>query len=172
MFALLCLTLASCVTMPETYAPPIQREPIEGARPYRIQRLVAMGDGDAEAYIVKDIARGAAEGGAWRWAQKHPTVRVAIKASDSQKMVVDYTIPDATFAQTGPVTLDFFVNDQKLDTVRIEKAGRRHFEKAVPQEWLRPMADNQVAVEISKLYVSPQDQSTLGFILTRIGLSQ
>ena len=61
--------------MPETYAPPIQRQPIENARPYRVQRLIAMGDGDAEAFIVKDIARGTPEGGAWRWTQKRQLKR-------------------------------------------------------------------------------------------------
>ncbi len=172
LLAPLCLPLVSCVTMPETYAPPVQREPIENPRPYRIQRLIAMGEGDAEIYIVRDIARGNAESGTWRWTQKRPTVRVMLKATDKQKMVVDFTIPDVTFAQTGPVTLDFYVNDQKLDSMRVLKAGAQHFEKAVPPEWLKVNADNQVAVEIDKLYVAPQDQSTLGFILTRIGLSQ
>ncbi|MEO8025064.1 MAG: hypothetical protein ABI823_01240, partial [Bryobacteraceae bacterium] len=166
------LTLSSCVTMPETYAPPIQRDPIENARPYRIQRVIAMGEPDAEAFLVKDIARGTAEGGAWRWTQKRPTVRVVLKGAEKQKLVVDYTIPDATFAQTGPVTLDFYVNDQKLDTVRIVKAGQQHFEKPVPMEWLKANAENLLAVEIDKMYVSPQDQSTLGFVLTRMGLSQ
>jgi len=170
--AVLCLGICSCVTMPETYAPPIQRDPIENPRPYRFQRLIGMGESDAEAFLVKDISRGGAEGGVWRWTQKRPTVRVVLRATENQKLMADYTIPDVTFAQTGPVTMDFFVNDQKLDTVRVEKPGPQHFEKPVPAEWLKVNADNQVAIEISKMYVSPQDRSTLGFILTRIGLSQ
>ncbi len=170
--SLVFLPLVSCVTMPETYAPPIQREPIESARPYRAQRVIAMGDPDAEAFVVKDIAKGGAEGGVWRWTQKRPTVRVVLRSTDNQKLVADYTIPDVTFAQTGPVTLDFYVNDQKLDSVEVKKAGQQHFEKPVPAEWLKAGADNLVAIEINKMYVSPQDQSTLGFILARLGLSQ
>jgi len=33
------LVATSCVTMPETYAPPIQRDPIENPRPYRFHLL-------------------------------------------------------------------------------------------------------------------------------------
>ena len=51
--ALICLT--GCEKMPETYAPPVQRQPFENFRPYRITRVVDMSDGDVDSHVVHDI---------------------------------------------------------------------------------------------------------------------
>ena len=64
------------------------------------------------------------------------------------------------------------MNDHALDSVRYTAAGEYHYEKAVPPEWVEPLKDTLLAASIDKVWVSPTDGARLGFILTRIGLTQ
>jgi hypothetical protein len=164
------VVLTGCQKMPETYAPPVQRQPFENFRPFRVSRVVDMSDGDADSHIVRDIPGGG--GGSWRWTGARPTVRVALRRADSLNYFIDFSIADATFKVTGPVTLKFFVNDHMLDSMRYEMPGTYHFEKPVPADWIEAGKDATLAAEIDKVWVAPQDGVKLGFILTRIGLHQ
>jgi hypothetical protein len=156
--------------MPEPYAPPVQRQPLEEFRPYRATRIVNMADGDAPGYFVQDIS--ADLNASWRWAGKHPTVRLRPRTNEGLKYVIDFTLPDITFKDTGPVTLSFFVNDHLLDKIRYAEPGYKHFEKAVPADWVSAAQDTLVAAEIDQMWVSKLDGAKFGFILTSIGLTQ
>lgn len=164
-----CL-VSSCQDMPEPYAPPVQRQPFEDARPHRMSRIVNMSDSDAAAHFVQDISTG--EPATWRWTNRKPTVRVTPRTNQGLRYLIDFTLPAATFKATGPVTIQFLVNDHVLDSVRYTASGDYHFEKAVPPEWVEPMKDTFLAASIDKVWVSPADGAKLGFILTRIGLTQ
>lgn len=156
--------------MPEPYAPPVQRQPFEEGRPHRMQRIVSTTDGDWAAHIVQDIPRG--EPGAWKWTGQKPTVKVTVRNNQGLRYSIDFAIADATFKETGPVTITFSVNDHVLDSVRYTAAGEQHFEKAVPAEWIEPMKDTLVAASIDKVWTAPADGAKLGFILKSIGLTQ
>jgi hypothetical protein len=156
--------------MPEPYAPPVQRQPMETFRPYRIKRVINMSDPDAPAHFVQDIPGGLE--GSWRWTLQKPTVKVRVRSNDDVKFVIDFTLPDVTMKDTGPVTVTFSVNGHVLEAVRYAASGREHFEKPVPAEWIVPDQDALLAAEIDKLWVSKEDGVKLGFILTRIGLTQ
>jgi hypothetical protein len=157
--------------MPEPYAPPVQRSPLEEFRPYRAARIVNMADPDAESYFVRDIT-GGLEGGAWRWVGKRPTVRVRPRANEGVHYSIDFTLPEVTFKDTGPVTISFLIGDHLLESVRYATAGSKHFDKLVPAEWIAPGEDVLVAAEIDKLWVSKTDGATLGFVLISLGLTQ
>jgi len=156
--------------MPEPYPSPVQRQPFQNYRPYRPSRIVEMADGDANTRFVQDIFDNLQEN--WRWTGQRPTVRIVPRAKDNLKYVIDFALPEATFKDTGPVTLSFYVNDRLLDRVRYTAAGQFHFEKAVPSEWITPGNDTTLAAEIDKMWISKEDGARLGFILTRIGLIQ
>jgi hypothetical protein len=156
--------------MPETYAPPVQRQPFENFRPYRANRIVSMADGDADAHIVRDITPAAQPD--WRWTRKRPTVHVTMRTNENVKYTMDFAIAEATLKDTGPVTLSFYVNDHLLDTVRYAASGPQHFEKPIPAGWIMPGQEATVAAEIDKVWVSKLDGAQLGFILMRIGLTQ
>jgi len=166
----LLLLCTACQNMPETYAPPEQRPSFENLRPYRVRRVVHMSDADADSYFVKDIAN--ALNGNWRWTGQRPTVHVLVRTTEDLHYTIDFTIPGVTFEQTGPVALSFYVNDRLLETVRYNSFGPQHFEKPVPPEWIRKDEQNTLAAEIDKIWVSKDDGSRLGFILTSIGLRQ
>jgi hypothetical protein len=156
--------------MPETFAPPDQRQPFENFRPYRVARVVDMADGDADAHIVRDIPK--QQTGPWRWTGANPTVQVTLRSAENLNFTADFTIADATLNSTGPVTLTFLVNDRPLDSVRYSKSGAYHFEKPVPAGWVEAQKETTVAASIDKVWTSPVDGAKLGFILTRMGLKQ
>jgi hypothetical protein len=166
----MAVLLSSCQNMPEPYAPPVQRQPFEDGRPHRMARIVNMSDGDAMAHVVQDIAPG--EPSAWKWTGQKPTVKVTARTNEKLHYTIDFSIAEATLKDTGPVTLTFLVNDHPLDSVRYTRAGDYHFEKTVPPEWVEPLKDALLAVAIDKVWTAPADGAKLGFILTRIGLTQ
>ena len=162
--------LSSCQNMPEPYAPPTQRQAFEDARPHKMSRIVAMGDEDSVSHIVSDISPG--NPAPWRWTFQKPTVKVVPRTNQGLRYVIDFSVPDVTFKVTGPVTMTFLVNDHVLDTVHYTASGEYHFEKAVPPEWVEALKDTTVAASIDKVWTAPADGAKLGFILTRIGLTQ
>jgi hypothetical protein len=162
--------LCGCGNLPEPYAPPAQR-PFFKAPP-EAARILNMADADAESHFVQDIAM-SLESNTWRWTGKRPTIRLYPGSNQRLTYSIDFAIAGATFEQTGPVTLSFFVNDHLLDRARYTKPSRQHFEKSVPAEWVEPNENVILAAEINKLWVPPQrDAQPLGFILVALGLEQ
>ena len=61
----LLIPLVACVTIPDSYAPPIQRKALDGIEPSAGKAFVRMGEAAASNYIVGDINE-SIEGGGWR----------------------------------------------------------------------------------------------------------
>ena len=164
------LLLAGCVIQPQTFAPTVQRRPaLDGQAPKPLRQIVEMSDPDADAMIVQDIQRG--DNSPWRWTGKKPTVRIFVTSVDGLTLKVHYTVPDATFRDTGPVNLTFLVNDKPLAGVAVKAPGEKRFEQAIPPEMLRANADNMFAVELDKLWVSKSDGAKLGMLLNSVELT-
>lgn len=130
-----------------------------------------MNDPMADAYIVRDVSK-TTEGNSWRWAYKHPALRFYLRSIDGIKFALDAGIAELTFKETGPVTLTVLINDHELDKLRFDQPGNRHFEKEVPAAFLRAGAENLVAIEPDKFWVSKQDGATLSFVLIQAGFVQ
>lgn len=162
------LFLTGCVTMPEVYAPPVQRKPaLSDDAPKTAKKLLRMIEPETDAYIIQDIPRG--EKGPWRWAGARPTVRIYLTSTADTRMFVEYSVAEATFKDTGPVNFKFFVNGQLLGEAHHDKPGAYTFDKLAPYQMLKPNSENDLAVEIDKPWVAPGDGAKLGFILTSIG---
>src|SRR5262249_11616074 len=101
----LALGLGSCQNIPNPYSPPVQRKTFDDFRP-RIVRVVNMGDPDAHLSVIQDID--SAPNGSWRWAGKRPSIKVHLRSSEGLKFLMDFTVPQVTFQDTGPVTIAFF----------------------------------------------------------------
>jgi hypothetical protein len=158
----------ACGGLPEVYPPPEQRKALEGSDYAYLGHFARMDDPEADAYIVKDVA-GFVEGGSWRWTYRRPELRFFVRNPAGLKFSMDFVIADATFRQTGPVTLSILLNGQPLDKMRCPKPGERHFQTPVPAGLLQANVVNTVAIEPDKVWVSPQDGAVLGFILLRAG---
>ena len=163
--------LAGCANIPDSYAPPVQRQPLTGTEPGAISSFVNLGSPDAEEHIVRDVSDNA-EGGGWRWTGKRPELRFHLDSTEHMNFKADFSIAEVTMKETGPVTISVFINGALLDTIRCGEPGERHFEKPVPPNFLRARAVNVVAMEIDKVWVAKDDGAVLGFILTRAGFTQ
>ena len=161
--------LAGCQRQPETFAPPVQRQPLEEFRPYRSARVVQMNDGDAEAFFVQDVTGGKAET-SWRWAGKKPTLRFHPRSIEGLSYFIDFTLPEVTFKKTGPVTITFTVNGLKLDAIRYTEPGPRQYRKLIPPGWIYAGQPVALAAEIDKTWYSEVDGAALGFIVSSFGL--
>lgn len=168
--ALCLLALAGCTKIPDTYAPPIQRKTPEEAS-LGLKHFVAMSAPDASDYVVADVLP-AVEAGGWRWTMQKPALRFRVPTTQNLRLMAEFTVPEITFQQTGPVSISFYVNDHLLETKRYDKFGGETFEKAVPADWISTEAPVIVRMEIDKMWVAPTDGVRRGFILNRIGFVQ
>jgi hypothetical protein len=165
------MLLTACQRQPETFAPPVQRQPLDDFRPYRAARIVKMNDADAEAFFTADIVKGPVDT-TWRWTGKRPAITLHPRSVDGLVYEIEYAVPDVTFKATGPVNITFLVNNRALDTVHITAPGPQMYRKVVPPGWMIAGQPSELAAEIDKTYKSSLDGETLGFILTSIGLAQ
>jgi hypothetical protein len=133
-------------------------------------RIVNMADDDWATHMVQDLPPGPLS--PWKWTGPKPTIKVMVRTNQGLRYVIDFSVAEATLKDTGPVTLTFLVNDHALESVRYAAAGDYHYEKAVPPEWVEPLKDTTLGAAIDKVWVAPSDGAKLGFILTRIGLTQ
>jgi hypothetical protein len=164
----LCVTLAACDRTP-WFAPPEQR-PSLGGFPNHAARVVEMEGRDADRRIVRDILP--LTDAPWRWTGQRPALKIRVRADENLKYTIDFTVPQITFKDTGPVSVAFTVNDRLLERVRYTEPGFKHFEKAVPPDWLPVDAYAIVGAEIDKLWTDPGSGRKYGFIITRMGLMQ
>ena len=159
--------LAGCSSAPDSYAPPIQRQPLTGVEPRAFTHFVNMNDANAEAYFVADIRP--LEGSTWRWTGKKPTLQFYLDDTRKVRFTVDYTISNHTLKDTGPVTLTVTINGQPFHTIRHPKEGQFQIDKPVPAQLLKPQSINLVEIAVNPFWTSPADGNILGFILVRAG---
>jgi len=133
-------------------------------------RVLNMDDPGVSTRFVRDISPNLTAN--WRWGFQRPAVRIKVRETDHLKYTIDFSLPEITFNETGPVTIAFMVNDHVLERVRYTSAGLEHFEKAVPADWVVAGQDAIVGAEIDKMWVSKVDGASFGFIITRIGLTK
>ena len=160
----------ACQNVPGPYAPPVQRQPLEDFRAYRMSAIVDMSSEDATIHFVQDIT--SIKTTSWRWTEKRPTVRVRIGTAENLRYTIDFAIAEATLRTTGPVTVSFLVNDRVLDQVRYSQSGTLHFEKPIPAGWVIAGEDVTVGAEVDKVWTPPEPGPNLGLILLRMGITQ
>ena len=160
------LSLSACRDAPDYPLP--EQSPSFGNFKMHSVRVVDLGRGDADQYIVRDIL--GSPNLPWRWTVQRPAAKVRVGSNTDLKYLIDFTIAPATFKTTGPVTIAFTINDHVLDRLRYDSPGSKHFEKPIPREWIQPHQDAIAGAEIDKVWLSKDDGERLGFILSRIGL--
>jgi hypothetical protein len=130
------------------------------------RHFVMMGDPDSGSYIVGGFR--AKSEGEWRWALDHPVLRFILPEAGALQFMMDFTLPDAAFQATGPVTLSISINGHPLDRPHYDHAGNYHYTRAVPDAMLHMPGENLVAIDPDK--VSTPEK--LGFVLSRAGFAE
>lgn len=167
----LCLFVAGCTNIPDTYAPPVQRRPMTGPEPSPLTHFIPMNAVNAEAHFVRGVSRHL-EAGSWRWVEPRAELMFRLSSTQHLRYVMEFAIPEVTFAQRGPVNVTVCINGHELERQRYVKGGEFRLEKPVPPEWLRTDLHNYVTLEIDKPWVAPGDGARLGFILRSAGFLQ
>ena len=165
--ALITLLLAAaCGCRPGWFAPPPQRPSAAGPEPGSFASFVTMEDALADDYIVRDIS---AERGAFRWAFLHPELRFRVQDNRGLKFAAEIAIPEATFKDTGPVTIRIRIEGNPLATLSCPRAEKYRIEKPVPAGWVEPGKAVHVTFETEPRWVSPLDGAQLSFLLYSAG---
>lgn len=165
------LFLTACVRYPEPYRPPIQRRPVELGPSARLRSYLSMSAPDAQEYFVKDVLPDLKDN-TWRWVMKDPTFQFHLPTTHGLRLRIDLTVPDVTFAQTGPVKINVFIGAHLLDTIAVNEQGQKLWEKDVPEDWLSAIDPVLVHLEIDKLWTAKDDGVQRGFIITSLGFVQ
>jgi hypothetical protein len=159
-----------CGRLPETFAPPPQKAALSEAPAGGPGYFFSMADANVDTYLVQGVAdRGP---GTWRWAFEHPVLRFFLPESKRLQFTMDFTLPESTFRDTGPVTLSISMNGKPLDQVHCESAGQQSYTHVVPADSLRGNAINLVAIDTHPIWISHSDNQRLGFILLRAGFTE
>ena len=97
-----------------------------------------MGDPDFNSLIVRDVSTYPGRHGlAMDSGETDPDI--SLGNIRPRHYAMDFSIVDTVFRTTGPVTLSVSINGHPLGTIRCDRPGDFHFEKAVPPPgWLAP----------------------------------
>jgi hypothetical protein len=166
---MLLVALAGCAPLPESYAVPEQRKLEDGPEPEPLGAVVNFADARAQDYVIGGFLS-AAPDQSWRWASEHPTVRLRVSRTAGLWLRVNFALPEESHKPLLPITVQYFVNDKLLDTVRYRQAGTLTYRKPVPAEWLSTDNENLIRCEISPVYVAKADGVKLSMIVAEIAL--
>ena len=125
-----------------------------------------MDDATASDYFVRDISM---ERGVFRWAFQHPELRFRPTDNRKLKFTAEIGVPEATFKDTGPISITVLIDARPLTTLRCPRAEKYRIEKQVPAGWLAPGKVVHVAFETTPRWVSPLDGEQLSFLLYNAG---
>ncbi len=168
---ILVLACAGCVSIPDSYAPPMQRHGMAGPDNRGLKHFIAMNDAAAPAHFLRDVSPELSDG-LWRWTGQKPTLKFSLPSVGHLTLQIDFGIHDLLLKQAGPLTITYFVNGHALDKVTYSKEGQQHFEKAVDETWLVKNGINVVSFELDKVYVAPADGVKFGVTLIRAGFRE
>jgi hypothetical protein len=158
--------LVGCTPEPGSYPIPPQHQAPSGRDAGNYTEFVAAADPWADKYIIKDIT---GLEGTWRWTGPRPEIRLVLGNAGGRSLQFDFTIADATFKDTGPLTISFLVNGKVLQTITFDKPGEKTFIRRVPDAWLVPGGENRVGLEVKNPWRAPDDGVLLGVLFRGAG---
>ncbi len=159
------LTLLSGCRGDIAVSPPEQQRTAH--RPDAAGVFVYMNQTNAERHFVSGIYT--LEANTWRWAGRQAVLRLHLNRAEKLKYVMKFAVPQEVIARNGPVSIRILLNGRRWQEMRYEKDGIYEIEKPVPADWLKPEADNIVAIEIDKPLPAEGGGPELGFILVHAG---
>lgn len=166
---LICaLLLAGCERRADIYRPPIQRSPYEVTEPQTAGHYVTMSAANAQDHIVSGILPELHDH-RWRWTLQEPVLRFRVPRTNGLKFHMDFTVPELTFRETGPVKIEIFIGACLLDTISMQKDAVTSYEKQVPPECLTVSRPVVVRMRVDKTWQGADDRQPRGFILTGAG---
>jgi hypothetical protein len=134
----------------------------------RIGESMAVSSADAYKYFVDDIIMCQPKSVVC-WTLDAPQMKFWLSSTKDRFLTADFKIAKDTFQQTGPVVIDYFVNDHLLEQVRYTEDGDHTYRHAVPAGWLRTDDYTIVKMQVRNPYIAPADGAKLGVLLVSAG---
>ena len=164
------MIMTGCVPTPESYRIPPQHGAGDSFRSGDgFKEFFRSGDLGSDLFLVKDVQ--GHEGSDMRWTHAEPEMRFFLGSTENRRFVMQFSVHEATFRHTGPVTMVFLINGHELGSEQYDTPGHETFEKPVPSEWLRKGAENRVLVRVLNPWTAP-DGVKLGVVLHGAGFPE
>jgi hypothetical protein len=161
----LASVLAGCSHTPQFTPIPEQLTKAESADPPELPCFVAMSEPRVNSFLINDIANT----GWKRWTGARPTVHCSLPWEGKWLAAFDFEVAEATLKDTGPITLTFEVNGQKVGSLRCDSAGPYRFRAVLPASLSQEDQALRLVAIIDKPWVSPGDGAKLGVLVTAAG---
>jgi hypothetical protein len=123
---------------------------------------------DGYKYFVDDVIMCQPKSDAC-WTLDAPELKFWLSSNRARVLTVNFKLSGETLKQTGPLVIDYFVNDHFLERVRYADEGDHSYRHAVPPDWLRTDDYTIFKMQVRNPYVSPADGAKLGVLLVSAG---
>ena len=103
------------------------------------------------------------------WTLDAPELKFWLSSTQDRVFSAHFDISSDTLKQTGPLQIDYFINDHFLERVRYSEAGECSYRHGVPAGWLRTDDYTIVKMKMLNPYIAPADGAKLGVLLVSAG---
>lgn len=131
---------------------------------------MTVGKPGAAQYVVQGVLVGDAKAQGY-WTLDKAELQFQLASVQDHVFRERYFLPRETLKVTGPLVVDFYVNDHHLDKAQFAKDGIVIYEHEVPQEWLTTSTMTRVKMVVHNPYITPQHGTPLGVVLMSAGFS-
>ncbi len=125
---------------------------------------VTIGQPGAAQYLVKGVLPGLPNQQS-AWTLDQPEFRFHLSSTGHHRFMERFYLPAVALKQTGPLHVDFYVNDHLLDQAVFPKDGDMIYEHDVPPAWLTTDGITTVRMDVRNPYVAPANGAKLGVLL-------
>lgn len=136
----------------------------------RIGESMTVASADAYKYFVDDIIMCQPKSVSC-WTLDAPQMKFWLSSTRDRFLTMSFSVAQATFQQTGPLVIDYFVNDHLIERVRYATDGDQTYRHAVPAGWLRTDDYTIVKMQVRNPYIAPADGAKLGVLLVSAGFA-
>ena len=131
---------------------------------------MTVGKPGAAEYVVKGVLVGDAKAQGY-WTLDKAELQFRLSSVQDHIFRERYFLPLETLKVTGPLIVDFYVNDHHLDQARFAKDGIVIYEHEVPEAWLTTTELTTVRMLIHNPYIDPHNGTRLGILLMSAAFS-
>jgi hypothetical protein len=103
------------------------------------------------------------------WTLDTPELKFWLSSNRDRVLTVNFKLSGQTLKQTGPLVIDYFVNNHFLETAQYAEEGDHSYHHAVSPDWLRTDDYTLVKMQVRNPYVAPADGAKLGVLLVSAG---
>ena len=134
----------------------------------RIGENMTVSSADAYKYFIDDIIMCPPKSVSC-WTLDAPELKFWLSSNKDRFFTAQFNLTKNTLQQTGPLVIDYFINDRLLERVRYTEDGDHTYRHPVPAGWLRTDDYTIVKMQVRNPYIAPADGAKLGVLLMSAG---